>query len=58
METLFNVIFEMFDTSFLSTLNEGLFPIMFLMGCFILFAVFVLSGLRMFITTAIKRFRK
>ena len=58
METLLNVIFEMFNISFLSTLNEGLFPIMFLMGCFILFAVFAVSGLRLFIVTAIKKFRK
>lgn len=58
METLFNVLFEMFEISFLSTLNEGLFPVMFLMGCFIMFAVFAVSGVRLIIATTIKKFRK
>ena len=57
IDTLFDVLFEMFDISFLSTLNEALFPIMFLMGCFIMFLVFAISGLRLLIVTIIKRFR-
>lgn len=50
MTTLFNIIDQMFRVSFISTMNEALFPVIFLSTLSIFFIVAVISGLRLLIS--------